>query len=300
MSDTTGKEIVRIDVAIAVAGQLVKSPDEQLVDLWLHGRSRHTKRAYRSDAQLFFTFINKQMRDVGIADVQAFADHLQTFDVVAGTRHRILSSVKSLFSYAARMHYLPFNPAETLRMPSCKDTLSERILDEDEVRRMVASETNSRNKLMLQLLYVAGVRVSELVGLKWGDAHPHRGAGQITVFGKGGKTRAIRLESPMWTALDSQRGSAPADAPMFISRRGRGHLSESQALRIVKAAAKRAGINKPVSPHWLRHCHASHSLDRGAPINLVQQTLGHSNVATTSRYLHVRPNESSSKFLPPI
>ena len=74
-------------------------------------------------------------------------------------------------------------------------------------------------------------------------------------------------------------------------------LSASQAGRIVKAAAKKAGLSAAVSPHWLRHCHGSHALDHGAPLSLVQATLGHANVATTSRYLHARPSESSSSFL---
>ena len=124
-----------------------------------------------------------------------------------------------------------------------------------------------------------------------------RGAGQLTIFGKGGKTRVMRLEREMWTALLAIRGGAKQDDPIFASRRQGGHLDTSQVLRIVKAAAKRAGIDKPVSPHWLRHCHCSHALDRGCPIHLVQQSVGHSSVATTSRYLHARPAESSSNYL---
>ncbi len=83
---------------------------------------------------------------------------------------------------------------------------------------------------------------------------------------------------------------------MFRSRRG-GHLDPAQAWRIVRAAAERAGLDLPVSPHWLRHAHASHALDRGAPIHLVQATLGHASVATTGRYLHARPTDSSSRYL---
>ena len=75
-------------------------------------------------------------------------------------------------------------------------------------------------------------------------------------------------------------------------------MTDSGIWRIVKAAAQRAGIEGPVSPHWLRHAHASHALDRGAPIHLVQATLGHASITTTGRYLHARPKESSSKFLP--
>lgn len=79
-----------------------------------------------------------------------------------------------------------------------------------------------------------------------------------------------------------------------------GHLPRSQIKRIVETAAKRSGINKKVSPHWLRHAHATHALENGADIGLVKDTLGHDNVATTSRYLHVRPNDSSSMYVPSL
>ena len=97
-------------------------------------------------------------------------------------------------------------------------------------------------------------------------------------------------------AVDFIRGGAGEDAPVFVSRKG-SPLSTSQAFRIVRQAARRAGVEKNVSPHWLRHCHGSHALDRGAAVHLVQATLGHASVATTGRYLHARPTESSSKYL---
>ena len=95
----------------------------------------------------------------------------------------------------------------------------------------------------------------------------------------------------------SLRGDAKDNAPVFRSRKG-GHLDESQVWRIVRKAAERADIDKDVSCHWLRHAHASHALGRGAPIHLVQATLGHSSISTTGRYLHARPTESSGDYLP--
>jgi site-specific recombinase XerD len=133
------------------------------------------------------------------------------------------------------------------------------------------------------------------------------------VFGKGGKTRAVLLSASTWKVLaalraeasrqvgdmpdaDAKLAPASADAPVFLSRKG-GALDPSAVHRVVKAAAARAGLPGEVSAHWLRHAHASHSLDRGAPIHLVQATLGHASVATTGRYLHARPSESSARFL---
>ena len=92
------------------------------------------------------------------------------------------------------------------------------------------------------------------------------------------------------------RGDDP-NAPVFPSRKKGGHLNPASAWRIVKKAAAQAGIDGNVSPHWLRHAHASHALERGAPVALVRDTLGHSSVSTTNGYLHARPNDSSARYL---
>jgi site-specific recombinase XerD len=272
--------------------------DQQLIALWLHGRSRHTQRAYRHDIDGFLSFVNQPLHGVTLGDVQLFADGLAVRDLELASQHRALSAVKSLFSFGHRLGYLPFDVARPLRLPKLRDNLSERILSEGEVQRMIALEPKPRNQVLLLTLYATGVRVSELCGLCWSDLQPrNEGQGQANVFGKGGKTRVILLPASVWLALSSIREDSQDEGPVFRSRRGRS-LHPSQVMRIVKAAARRAGILKNVSPHWLRHGHASHALDRGCPIHLVQATLGHSSVATTGRYLHARPTDSSSNYLP--
>jgi integrase/recombinase XerD len=151
---------------------------------------------------------------------------------------------------------------------------------------------------MLFLLYAGGLRASELVSLRWRDlADREGGEGQLNVFGKGQKTRIILIPASAWCLIESLRGEVKDDDPVFRSRKG-GHLHISQLWRIVKKAAKRADVVKAVSTHWYRHAHASHALDHGAPIHLVQATLGHASVATTGKYLHARPSDSSGKYLP--
>jgi len=229
-------------------------------------------------------------------DLQAFSDSLQDMSVVS--RGRVLSTVKSLVGFAHRLGYVQFDVGRALRLPAKKNTLAERILSEADVLRMIHLEPNRRNSVLLLLLYASAARVSELCGLSWRDAHGNGdGTGQITLFGKGGKTRVVFLQATVWGALAALPHDTAADSPIFISRKG-GHLLPRQVERIVRAAAKRAGITALVSPHWMRHAHASHSLDRGASIHLVQTTLGHASIAITGMYLHVRPKESSGRYLP--
>jgi integrase/recombinase XerD len=270
------------------------SPDSRLIALWLHGRGPHTQRAYRADVRRLLALVGKPLEQVTLGDLQDFDDSLQ--NLAPASRARILSAAKSLLSFGHRLGYLPFDVGRPIKLPGQKNRLAERILLETDVQRMLALEPQPRNHALLRLLYSAGLRVSELCALTWRDVQERGDAGQVVVYGKGGKTRSVLLSTATWQELVGLRDSADSDAPVFRSRKG-GHLDESQILRIVRGASKRAGIDAPVSPHWLRHAHASHALDRGCPIHLVQATLGHASVATTGRYLHARPTDSSARYL---
>jgi len=284
-----------------VAVQLVPpqaTDDSHLMNLWLHGRSPGTQRMYQTDIKRFLMFVaNKSLLQITLGDLQAFYDSLVAEGLKPATQHRILAAVKSLFAFGHKLGYLPFDVARPLRTPKFKDTLSERILSEPEVQRIIGMETNGRNQLLLRVLYAGGIRVAEVSRLTWKDLQ-ERGSegGQMTIFGKGQKTNVILVPEPLWSDLISLRENALDVDPVFRSRKG-GRLHPSQILRIVKKAAHRAKIQKAISPHWFRHSHASHSLDHGCPIHIIQKTLNHSSVATTGKYLHVRPNESSSKYL---
>ena len=275
------------------------SSDPDLLEIWLHGRSLHTQRAYRADVERFQERTGKPFRQITLSDLQQFADSLG--DLAPASRYRTLSSLKSLLAFAHRIGYLPFDVGRALRLPAVRNQLAERILPEADLHRILSLEPNARNRALLTLLYASGVRVSELCGLSWRNLQPNGDGGQISVFGKGGVTRAIQVPASVWKLLNGPRTpKTVAGDPVFRSRKGKngGVLRPLAVLRIVRKASARAGIELPVSPHWFRHAHASHALDRGAPIHLVQATLGHASITTTGRYLHARPNDSSSRFLP--
>ncbi|MCA1667791.1 MAG: tyrosine-type recombinase/integrase, partial [Thermomicrobia bacterium] len=259
------------------------TPDAQVIAMWMHGRSRHTQRAYRADWKRFSAFTGgKPIAGITLADVQGFADSLD--DLAPASRGRVMASLKSLLAFAHRLGFAAFDVGRAVRLPQARDSLSERIITEAEVHRMIDMEDHPRNRTILRLLYASGMRVSELCGLRWRDLAGRDEGGQVTVFGKGSKTRAILIPATVWGDLTALQGEAGPDDPVFRSPKGGGPLTSGQVWRIVKVAAERADLRKAVSPHFLRHAHASHALDRGAPIHLVQSTLGHTSVATTGRY----------------
>lgn len=275
--------------------------DDSMVALFL--RKQHnpnTRSAYATDIRLFRASVGKPFSQVTVTDIEDFADSLT--ELATTTRARRLSAVKSLFVYACRLGYLRLDVAAAVDLPKIKDTLAERILPEDAVQRVLWTADGlrgrfaQRNAAMLRLIYGAGLRISEACELHWRDAVPRDDSGQVTVFGKGGKTRVILLPRSLWERIEALRGIAGPDHAIFRSRHGNA-LDRSQVHRIVKHVVARAKLSKNISAHWFRHAHASHALDRGAPVHVVQSTLGHASLTTTTRYTHVRPGDSSARYL---
>ena len=268
--------------------------DDGMVELWLGNyRSAHTRRRYAADARAFRAFVCKPLRDVTVRDIQGFGASLSGSSGTAACR---LSGVKSLIGLAHRLGYIPFDTAAPIQLPAVRDGLVERILTEFEVQQLLGLERRPRDGALLGLMYSAGLRISEVCGLCWRDFVERDGAGQISVFGKGSKLRIILLPAPIWSRVVALRGNAGPDDPVFRSRKG-GGLKPRQVHDIVKRAARRAKLPVAVSAHFLRHSHASHALDRGAPVHVVQTTLGHASLTTTTRYSHARPGDSSARYL---
>lgn len=268
--------------------------DAQMVRLWLaRSSSPNTRRNYEREAGRFLAHVGRPLASVRISDLQAY---LATRPGSSATVALTASVLKSLFGFAQEVGYLRFNIGAAVKAPPVKNTLAERIMSETDALLMIRQEPALRNRVLLTVLYGGGLRISEVCDLRWRDLAARQETGQATIFGKGGKTRVVLLSAATWKVLTALRGEAGLDEPVFLSRNG-GALDPSAVHRIVKAAAARAGLSSEVSAHWLRHAHASHSLDRGAPIHLVQATLGHASVATTGRYLHARPSDGSSRFL---
>jgi integrase/recombinase XerD len=155
---------------------------------------------------------------------------------------------------------------------------------------------NERDRLMLSLMYGCGLRVSEVINLTWNDLRAHGDGGKATVFGKGSKTRVVLIPDKLWRTVKEFEKYHRVNQWVFVSRNDN-KMERSVVHRMIKRACKRAGIDERASAHWLRHSHASHSLEAGCNLRLLQQSLGHASVTTTERYLHISPDAGSSQFI---
>ncbi len=280
------------------------SPDAAFLSTWLHGKAEKTQTAYTRDMGKLYSFTGVGLRSLTLEDFQHFIDSLATLK--PATRARAIACVKSALSFGVKTGYLTFNVGAVVKLPKLENTLAERIMSEQQIARMFALENNPRNHAILILLYRAGLRAEELCNLTWSKLQERSPGGQVAVFGKGKKTRFVLLDQATWDEVRNLHTAFERpESYVFQSRQERSRkekngrrMDESMIHRIVRQAADRAGVaSGKVSPHWMRHAHATHSLEHGAPITLVQDTLGHEDIKTTAKYTHVRPNASSGQYL---
>jgi integrase/recombinase XerD len=265
--------------------------DDQAISLWLKSVSPGSKRVYAAVVREFRSAVPAPLAHVRLEDL---AGWFESLGGAANTRRRKQATVKSLLSYCHRIGYLPFDVGGPLAARGFREVEVGRILSRDEVLRIIEA-AEGRGREVLEFLYESGVRAGELSGLLWRDLRPHAGGlGLATVRGKAGRTRGIVLSAGLFAWLDSRRGSG--ESFVFTGPRG-GRLEQPDLWRLVRRAAAKAGVESAVSPHWFRHACASHAIDAGAPLHLVQQQLGHSSLAVTGLYLHAKPQDGLFRFL---
>jgi integrase/recombinase XerD len=303
--------------------------DELLITRWV-GKHPRSGEQYRREIDWFGAWAGwKPLRTVTLNDLELYAEYLHTATarhqtaaarrsgatakpLGVGTIAKKLATLKSLCTFGNKVGLLPFNVGAGVALPARQDRLSQRILTEEQVHSIIENEPVPRRRMLWRLFYFSGGRISEVVALRWDECHPQKGGGGVIDFtnAKGGRIRSVRLRREVWNDLMGFR-SADSNPYVFPSvrsavrgrpREGDHHVDPATAWRWFKAACDRAGVVAPgrkvlASPHWLRHAHASHALEHDEKLHVVQATLGHANLATTSRYVHVRPGASSGDSL---
>ncbi|HUS82518.1 MAG TPA: tyrosine recombinase XerC [Dehalococcoidia bacterium] len=291
----------------AVTGQAaVESVSEALLAGYLtmlaaeKNRSAYTLRNYAVDIRPFFAFLDeKEHVDLLAADrhnVRSYLASLMDANVAPGSIARKLSTLRSFYRFLMQTGRVEANPCEGMRGPKRERRLPS-FLSEEEVSALVmAPEPGKpqglRNRALLELLYAAGVRVGEVFNLNVADLELSPDGGLLRVRGKGNKQRVVLVGRPAARALKRylrqgrpQLAKGPQEA-LFLNRDGE-RLSMRAVQTIVGKAALASGLDKRAHPHLLRHTFATHMLDGGADLRVVQELMGHANANTTQIYLHV-------------
>ena len=285
-------------------------PDADVIDAFLdhrwaeRGLSRATLDAYRSDLSGLAGWLGRRGAGLLTADAAALQEYLAhrlRGRVRASSAARMLSAFRSFYGYALQHALCERDPCAQVAAPKRGRPLPE-VLTEDEMERLLqapdaGTPRGLRDRAMLELLYASGLRVSELVALQ--HAQVNRRAGVLRLSGKGGKERMVPfgecaagwLERYLAEARGALLGAgAAAVEDLFVTRRGRG-MTRQAFWQLLRRYARRAGIRKTLSPHVLRHTFATHLLNHGADLRVVQMLLGHGDLSTTQIYTHLARDE---------
>ncbi len=261
--------------------------------------SPYTLRNYSHEIRQFLDFLKDEgidtWDDVDRQVLRRYILWLRKEGYVEASMARKLSELRSFCRYLLREGFLDSNPIDVVSSPKVPKRLP-RYLKPEEVEALlnapdVSKPLGQRDKAILELLYAAGVRLSELVSLSLGDLNLE--AGQMLVWGKGGKERVVLLGDPAVRALrayiNDGRGKLASEkttSALLLNRFG-GRLSRRSIGLILNKYSKLAGLWKKVTPHLLRHTFATHMLEGGAGLRVVQELLGHAQPTTTEIYTHV-------------
>lgn len=265
------------------------------------GLSAHTIEAYGRDVRLFASLLpEKEWQKVRPEEILSFLSHLRDKAYASSSICRMLVAVKVFFRFLKKEGMISLDLGRYFETPKLWQLVPE-VLSVEEVDRLLAApeggdRRGARDKAMLELLYATGMRVSELCGLRISDLSD----AFVKVRGKGKKERMIPVGKRAIAAVDHYlihfRGEArEPQAPLFVSARG-GAMDRVTVWNRVKAYARAVGIGRPISPHTLRHSFATHLLENGADLRLIQEMLGHEDIGTTDRYTHVTGGRLKAAF----
>lgn len=271
--------------------------------------SDYTVRNYATDMRAFLGFLKDKgletLDEVDRAVVRDWLVSLMEGGAARSSIARRLSAVRSFFRFIVREGWLASDPVASATSPKLDKRLPS-FLTVDEMKRLLEAPDMStaagrRDRAIIELLYASGLRVSELSGLDMGQVNLN--TNELRVWGKGSKERVVLIGDPAAAALTEylERGRVELTAKgggsaVFVNRYGR-RLTERWVQLMLKKYARRAGIDKNVHPHLLRHTFATHMLNGGADLRVVQELLGHASLSSTQIYTHVSKSQAKKVYL---
>ena len=277
--------------------------DNFLDSIWAEqGLSKNTLISYEHDIKTFLIYLNEKNIDLNNtqhSDINSFISERFSNGISSRSNMRLISSLKKFFLYLSSRNIIKNNPTEEIETPRNVKSLPHTIDAESVDKLLNAPNINdrfgSRDKAMLEILYACGLRVSELVTLKLSQVVIE--SNFLRVMGKGNKERIIPINDYALTFLKayienfrSEFINKKRSDSLFLSNRG-SEMTRHSFWHILKKYAKKVGINDHLSPHTLRHAFATHMINNGADLRVVQLLLGHSDLSTTQLYTHIAKNE---------
>ena len=272
---------------------------DQFIDFyWLTtGASKNTLSAYRSDLKIFSQWLNEtSLIEVNKKLIQDYFLYRQSTHISSSTQSRVLTCLHSFYQFLLDNNLINTDPTEQLSYPKLEKKLPV-FLNIQEVEKLLEAPNTSslfgqRDRAMLELLYSCGLRVSELINLSYHNINIKEEF--IRIHGKGNKERILPMGEIAIDYLTTyESNSRPIllkngqSDSYFLSNRGKA-MSRQNFFYIIKAYATQAGIDKPLSPHSLRHAFATHLVQKGADLRSVQLMLGHSDISSTQLYTHIQ------------
>ncbi len=264
------------------------------------GLSHNSISAYRRDILKLMNFLEEQ--HLAISPVEIGTDLIERFvytsskTIAPRSQARMISGLRNFFDYLIFEDYRKENPTDLLETPKIgrklPDTLSENEINQIISQIDLAKPQGERNRAMMETLYSCGLRVTEMIELKISDLFFDEGF--IRVIGKGNKQRFVPINSYMIKLIETYKDHVRAmikvqkgyEDTLFLNRRGK-QLSRNMVFMVLRDLTSKAGIDKTVSPHTLRHSFATHLLENGADLRAIQQMLGHESITTTEIYMHL-------------
>ena len=287
-----------------MAENISENVDQFLAFMESRGRSKNTVINYRVDLEQFREYLLRQdISDVSGIDSQSVRVYLSNiigFGIAKSSAARKLSAVRGFISWLSSREILEYGVAAGLKGPKLPSSLPRALSFEETEKLLVEGPENGkhyqRDRLILELLYGSGLRVSELIDLNWENIETDQR--MIRVLGKGSKERLVPFGPSVKELLEdwSLLSKEGTKGPLFVSEKGAERLTVRTVHRLVQRAALRVGIYG-VSPHTLRHCFATHLLERGAPLRVVQELLGHESIAATQRYLSITAEQMKKSYM---
>ncbi len=258
------------------------------------GLSEHTLSAYSNDLKQFVEFLTEiglnTFNEINRMTVTSYVKVMRDRNLASSSIARKLAALKTFFHWLVREQIVDRDPTLELERPKLPRGLP-MVLTQPEVGRLIEGQRDLRDRAILELLYAGGLRVSELTTLNIVDISFD--GGYIRCLGKGSKERMVPLSQTALRSIETYLAhlrpkirARPTEKALFLNYAGR-RLTRQAIWKVVKEAAKAAGISKEITPHTLRHSFATHLLENGADLRAVQEMLGHADISTTQLYTHV-------------